>query len=119
CWWTTRAAISSPRSRGSEQMSVYDERPWLALYDPGIPAEMEREYDSVLEMFTAALRRAPDVPVIKYFDGTVTMSELDELSGAFAAALTERGFAAGDRLALFLQNVPQFLIAALAGWKAG
>ncbi|MFC7343979.1 AMP-binding protein [Saccharopolyspora griseoalba] len=100
-------------------MSAYDERPWLALYDPEVPAEISREHDSVLEMFTAALCRAPDAPVIKYFDGVITMSELDELSGALAVALAERGFAAGDRLALFLQNVPQFVIAALAAWKAG
>jgi long-chain acyl-CoA synthetase len=98
-------------------MSVYDQRPWLALYDPKIPPEIDREYGSVLEMFDAALARAPELPVIKYFDGAITMSELDELAGAFAVALVERGFVAGDRLALFLQNVPQFVIAALAAWK--
>lgn len=100
-------------------MSAYDERPWLSLYDEHIPAEIVREYDSVPVMFDAALRRAPDLPVIKYFDGTITMSELDESAGALAVALAEQGFARGDRLALFMQNVPQFVIAALATWKAG
>ncbi|MGH2926856.1 MAG: class I adenylate-forming enzyme family protein, partial [Solirubrobacteraceae bacterium] len=100
-------------------MSVYDKRPWLALYDPQIPAEIALEYGTILEMFDAALRRAPDVPVVRYFYAAITMSELDELSDAFAVALADLGFAAGDRLALFLQNVPQFVIAALGAWKAG
>jgi hypothetical protein len=33
--------------------------------------------------------------------------------------LLEQGFKAGDRLAVYLQNVPQFVIAMLAAWKAG
>jgi hypothetical protein len=36
-----------------------------------------------------------------------------------AAALVAGGFARGDRLGLYLQNVPQFVLAMLAGWKAG
>jgi long-chain acyl-CoA synthetase len=45
--------------------------------------------------------------------------ELDELSDAFAVALLEEGLSAGDRVALYLQNVPQFVIGLLATWKAG
>ena len=33
------------------------------------------------------------------------------MSDALAAALLERGFRTGDRLAVYLQNVPQFVIA--------
>jgi long-chain acyl-CoA synthetase len=100
-------------------MSIYDDRPWLALYDPGKPADIEIEYDSALAMFQAARDRSPDSPIIKYFDGVITVGELDELSDAFAAALVDHGFARGDRLAVYLQNVPQFVIAMLATWKAG
>ena len=41
------------------------------------------------------------------------------MSDALAAGLAADGFAPGDRLAVFLQNVPQFPIAVLATWKAG
>jgi long-chain acyl-CoA synthetase len=100
-------------------VSVYDERPWLSSYDEGMPAEITPEHASALEMFRSAVRRSPDAPVLKYFDGRITMTELDKLSDAFATALLAHGFAAGDRLALFLQNVPQFVIATVAAWKAG
>ncbi len=70
-------------------------------------------------MFKAAVARAPDAPAIKYFDGVLTIRELDALSDALASALVARGFRQGDRLALYLQNVPQFVIGMLATWKAG
>ena len=41
----------------------------------------------------------------------ITRQELDELSDALASGLLANGFAAGDRLAVYLQNVPQFVIA--------
>ncbi len=100
-------------------MSSYDERPWLARYDAGQPSDIEVEFASALTMFGATVQREPDAPIIRYFDGVLTRRELDELSGAFAAALADAGFSAGERVALFLQNVPQFIVAMLGTWKAG
>jgi long-chain acyl-CoA synthetase len=100
-------------------MSSYDERPWLARYDAGQPADIELEYGSGLEMFAASVLRAPDTPIIRYFDGTITLRELDELTDAFACGLLDVGITAGDRVALYLQNVPQFVIALVGSWKAG
>lgn len=99
--------------------SSYQQRPWLAQYDEHMPADIEPEYGTILEIFDAAVARAPDEAAIKYFDGVIAVSELATLSDAFAVSLTDLGFVEGDRLALFLQNVPQFVIAALAVWKAG
>jgi len=97
----------------------YDEKPWLALYDADIPAVIEREYDNALDMFRASARRAPNAAIIRYFDATITLAQLDEQSDAFAVALSESGVAKGDRLALVLQNIPQFIIAVVAAWKLG
>ena len=97
----------------------YDEKPWLALYDADMPPVIGREYDSALEMFQASVRRAPNAAIIRYFDATMTLSQLDEHSDAFAVALSQFGVAKGDRLALVLQNIPQFIIATVAAWKLG
>src|SRR3546814_9238719 len=43
----------------------------------------------------------------------------DLMSDALAALLIENGFATGDRLALFLQNTPHFVIGMIATWKVG
>jgi long-chain acyl-CoA synthetase len=100
-------------------MSVYDEKPWLSLYDQGQPAETALEFADALSMFRASVSRNPDGDIIRYFGGRITARELDELSDGFAVALAGLGVRAGDRVALYLQNVPQFVIAMLAAWKAG
>jgi long-chain acyl-CoA synthetase len=100
-------------------MSVYDEKPWLSLYAEGQPAELTPEFDDALAMFKAAVARNPDGDAIRYFDGRITLRELDELTDALAAGLLDSGFSRGDRLALYLQNVPQFVIGLVGTWKAG
>ncbi|MEX5719075.1 AMP-binding protein [Geodermatophilus maliterrae] len=99
-------------------MSVYDERPWLALYGDQ-PADYAVEFDDALAMYRAGVAADPDGVALRYFDGTVTRRELDELTDGLAAGLLADGFAPGDRLAVYLQNVPQFVIAMVAAWKAG
>ena len=99
--------------------SVYIDKPWLARYRPGQPGSISPEYGTMLEAFLASVARAPDVVAIRYFDGSLTLAELDRASSALAAVLVARGFRAGDRLALYLQNNPAFVIGLVAAWKAG
>ena len=100
-------------------MSTYEQKPWLSLYDPDQPAEISPEFTDALSMFRASAARNPDGDFVRYFGGRITGRELDELSDAFAVALADLGVRAGDRVALYLQNVPQFVIGMLATWKAG
>ena len=100
-------------------MSAYDERPWLSLYAGGRPHEIELEHESILAAFGQTAASHPDKPAIVYFDTAISFGELDSLSDALAAGLAEHGFKPGDRLGIYLQNVPQFVIATLATWKAG
>jgi len=100
-------------------MSIYDEKPWLANYAPGRPAEIAPEYDDALAMFRASVARDPEGDAIRYFGGRLTHGELDALTDAFAAGLLDAGLRRGDRVALYLQNVPQFVLALVGTWKAG
>ncbi|MFB9315811.1 AMP-binding protein [Nocardioides plantarum] len=100
-------------------MTTYADRPWRALYREGQPVEVEPEFPHLLAMWADAVRRAPDQDAIRYFDATLSVAELDAASDALAAALQERGFTTGDRLAIYSQNDPAFVIAMLATWKAG
>ncbi|MFJ8818376.1 class I adenylate-forming enzyme family protein [Amycolatopsis thermoflava] len=100
-------------------MSVYDDRPWLARYAPGQPAGITVEHESALAMFRASVARDPDGDILRYFGGRITLRELDELTDAFAAGITDAGFRPGERVAIYAQNVPQFVIAQVGTWKAG
>src|SRR5579859_3297918 len=100
-------------------MSIYDERPWLARYNEGQASDIEVEFPDALEMFRASVRRAPDRDLVRYFDARLTLEQVDRMTDALATALVDGGFRPGDRLAVYLQNVPQFLMCMLATWKAG
>ena len=95
------------------------DRPWLSSYRKGTPTDITPEFVNALDMFKASVARKPDNIAIKYFDASITVAELDAQSTALAAGLLANGFQAGDRLAVYLQNVPQFLVAMLGTSKAG
>jgi len=100
-------------------VTSYDDRPWLAHYARRVPHCTTPEFPDALSMFRAALERVPETTAVSYFDGRLTLRELDAMSDALAAALLADGFGRGDRLAVYLQKVPQFLVSMLAAWKAG
>ena len=100
-------------------MTTYTERPWTKLFSEGCPANITPEYLTMLDLFNASVTRAPDNVAIKYFDAVLTMADLDARSDSLAVALVDNGFAPGDRLGVFVQNNPAFVISLLAAWKAG
>jgi len=100
-------------------MSIYDDKPWLGRYDQGQPTAISLEFTDALAMFRASVQRNPDGDIIRYFGGRITAGELDALTDALAAGLLDLGLTSGDRVALYLQNVPQFVIGLIATWKAG
>ena len=82
-------------------------------------ADIALELPDALTMFRDGLARDPDGDALRYFDGVLSRRELDAQSDALASGLLASGFAPGDRLAVYLQNVPQFVVAMLGTWKAG
>jgi long-chain acyl-CoA synthetase len=76
--------------------------------------------EHVLEAWNSRVSRIPDSVALRYFDATITTAEVDRASDALAVALrTMHGTGPGDRVALYLQNTPQYVIALLAIWKLG
>jgi long-chain acyl-CoA synthetase len=73
----------------------------------------------MLAAFCATVDTAGQRPMLVYFDAVLTYGDVDRLSDGFAIALSDRGFGRGDRAALYLQNVPQYVIALLGVWKLG
>ncbi|TDD06326.1 long-chain fatty acid--CoA ligase [Saccharopolyspora terrae] len=100
-------------------MSTYNDRPWLDHYTSGTPADITADYSTMLEILRAAVTCAPQVTAIRYFDGELTFAEVDAASDALAVGLQDNGFRRGDRLGIYVQNNPAFVIALVAAWKAG
>ncbi len=99
-------------------MGVYDEKPWLALYGDK-PAEIDPEFTSGLAMFQAAVEAAGDRTAVQYFDTSLTFADVGRLSDGLALGLKDLGVERGDRVAAYMQNVPQFLVTMVAAWKLG
>jgi long-chain acyl-CoA synthetase len=102
-------------------VSVYRDRPWLGLYQTGKPADIAPSHGDALAMWRGGAGSAEGAhrPFLFYFDTSLTGADVDADSDALAVALAARGLGRGDRIALFLQNVPQFVIGLLAAWKLG
>ncbi len=52
----------------------------------------------------------PDKTAINFYGYEISFKELDVASEKFATALVDLGLAKGDRVALYLENCPQFII---------
>jgi long-chain acyl-CoA synthetase len=95
------------------------EQPWLRQYDANVESSLRREFVDPISMFNAAVDRNSAGAAIQYFDGQLTYRQLDQLSSRLAEWSARMGVRPGDRVAIVLQNVPQFVIALLAAWKVG
>ncbi len=74
---------------------------------------------TMLAALRAAAATGPQRPMLLYFDTVLTYGDVDRMSDSFAVALADNGFGRGDRMALYLQNMPQYVIALIAAWKLG
>jgi long-chain acyl-CoA synthetase len=61
----------------------------------------------------------PDKAAIVFEDRHVGYKELNDLTAKLASALKSRGVGKGDRVALYLPNIPEFIFCYLAALKIG
>jgi len=98
---------------------AYEARPWLKHYPSFMQPEITPRFANGLEMFLETVQSMPEQAAMYYFDRAISYGELDRASSALAVALKQRGVRYGDRIALYLQNIPQFLIGLYGAWKVG
>lgn len=93
--------------------------PWDTLYPAHVSADLPTTHETLIDRWQARVQRSPSDVAIKYFDGSLSAQELDQESDALAVAMAERGTGPGDRVGIYLQNIPQYPITLLALWKIG
>ncbi|MFD0313982.1 class I adenylate-forming enzyme family protein [Streptomyces flavalbus] len=96
----------------------YADRPWLALLSDAQRAPVHPD-DSLVHALRRVVWEAPERTALAYFDGRLDYRAVDDLSDSVAGYLAGRGVARRDRVAVLLQNSPQFVLAVLGAWKAG
>ncbi|MGB9683751.1 MAG: long-chain-fatty-acid--CoA ligase [Candidatus Bathyarchaeales archaeon] len=95
------------------------EKPWYKLWPTGVRKTIDYPEVPLFEFLRSAAQKHPDKTAIVYFDRELTYKELDVLSDKFATASVDLGVKKGDKVAIFLPNVPQFIISYYGALKAG
>jgi len=102
-----------------EAKAKYNERPWLKFYPEGVPADVEIPERSLSEVFDEITSKYSDKTAIIFYGNKISFRKLREDVDRFATALYELGIKKGDKIALYLLNSPQFVIAYFGALKVG
>ncbi len=97
------------------------EKIWMKHWPADMPKKVtfsEGEIP-VYEYLRIHAGRTPDKPAIIFYGRVLSYRELDESSDKFAKYLLDLGLKKGDRIGLFLNNSPQYVIAHFGILKMG
>ena len=96
------------------------ERPWLAAYPEGVPADIDpSSYHSLVALMEQAFKAYAPRSAYSYMGKDISFGDVDSQSQAFAAYFQSLGMQPGDRVAIMMPNVPQYPIAVAAILRAG
>ena len=88
------------------------------VWPKSLPKSLRVPATSVHENLAISARRYPDQTAIVYYDTPMTYTELHSEVEALAAWLQQQGVSKGDRVLLYMQNSPQFVIGYYAIMRA-
>ena len=100
-------------------IDTYLAKPWLAHYQKGVPGQVEAPLKSLAQLFDEATEQAPSRAAVAFYGRSITYRELRDATDRLACAFAALGVKKGDRVALYLLNSPQFIIAYFAALKCG
>lgn len=86
-------------------------KPWHRAYEPGVPHTLSYPSVTVPEMLHRTAITHPHRDAVIFFGRRVTYRELDAMANRLANWLISQGVKKGDRVALFLPNLPQTVAA--------
>ncbi len=89
-----------------------------AVWPDYLPHRLALPQTSLYANLAISAQRYPDRNAILYYDTPITYAELERESLALAGYLTSRGVGRGDRVLLYMQNAPQYVIAFYAILRA-
>ena len=97
-----------------------NDRPWLASYPAGVPAEIDPgSCPSLVHLLRRSFAQFAQRPAFSFMGRATTFARWDADSAALAAWMQQQGLARGDRVAVMMPNVPQYPIAVAAILRAG
>jgi long-chain acyl-CoA synthetase len=106
--------------RHGEAHTNVNQRPWLAEYPPGVPAEVVLDGQTTLvDVLEGSFRQYAKRHAAACMGTRLTFGDIDRLSIDLAAWLQQQGLERGSRVALMMPNLPQYMVAIAAVLRAG
>jgi len=97
----------------------YEDRPWLTTFDPNVPRDVDLPVMPVYKILTNSFENCPQNVAIYYYGCEILYSDLESYTNKFANSLASLGIKKGDRVAIFMDNCPQYIIAFYSILKVG
>ncbi len=97
------------------------EKIWLKNWPSDVPLEIAylQGRKPLFEYLRVHAVTWPDKTAINYYGLKISYAEFDRLTDSFAAYLSREGVRKGDRVAIYMQNCPQYSICQIGAHKAG
>ena len=93
---------------------------WLSHYQQGVPHEINMgEYASLASFFEQTCHQFNKKTACVNLGHGISYAELEKRSASLAASLQQLGLKKGDRVAIMMPNLPQYLIAMFGILRAG
>lgn len=96
-----------------------ESKPWHKVWPQDVPKTLLYPEVPLFELLRKSAEKHPDSTAIIYLGKKITYRELDLFSDRFAAALHDLGVKKGDRVAVYLPNIPQYVIGYYGASKVG
>ncbi len=109
----------SSKKKVKKEPSQTPERPWFRFWPEGVPKHIEYPLVPLSELLKNTAQKYPNSVATIYFDRGITYKGLDTATDKFAVALSKLGVKKGDKVALFLPNVPQFIVSYYGALRIG
>lgn len=96
------------------------EKIWLKEYPSGVPAEIGlSEFSSLKAILEKNCARFAEKPAYSNRGVTLRYQDIERLSRDFGAFLQQRGLQKGDRIALMMPNLLQYVVAVFGALRVG
>ena len=98
---------------------LYLSKPWLKHYHKDVPLTIEIPEKSLVDIFNDVAEKYANKPAIIFYGNKISYKQLHDEVARFATALSQLGVKKGDKVALYLLNSPQYVIAYFSILKVG
>ncbi|MCL6638503.1 MAG: AMP-binding protein [Firmicutes bacterium] len=92
---------------------------WYSSWPDGVPREMEYPDQTLPQIIEELAEKYPRKDAVNFYGYRLSYAGLVRMIKAFSSSLIKLGVKKGDRVCLFMENCPQYIISIFSVWRIG